>query len=76
MDPTTALMAIKLIDLVLLGLQAAPAIIARHNTRKAEIEGMVARGEDPTPAVVAAIDTVIEDLRAQLHAPLKPPAEA
>ena len=73
MSASTALLAIKIIDLMMLGMQVAPAVIERHNARKAEIQRLVDAGEDPSDAVHAALDAAIDDLRAQLHAPIKPP---
>lgn len=61
MNPSTAILVGKLLDLLIAGIVIAPAGIDRIRT-------MVREGRDPTIEEWAALDAQLEEARRRLHA--------
>lgn len=47
-SPDTIKSVIKLLDIVMLAVEATPAILAKYNKAKAKIEKMIEEGRNPT----------------------------
>ena len=56
MAPSTALLVLRLVDLLAMGVQLAPEIRARFDDASARVKRMVEEGRDPTPEEWAEID--------------------
>ncbi len=68
MNPQTALMILRMVDLLAAGLQLAPEIRARYAATSAKVKKMVTEGREPTPEEWAALDAETDDLLAQINA--------
>lgn len=66
MPASTVLLILKLIDLVALGAQMAPAILARVTAASDKIKIMVKEERDPTDAEWAELDRETNDLMAEI----------
>ena len=70
MNPTTAALILKLIDILALGVAMAPQIRADYEATKAKIAKWVEEGRDPTPEEHAEINKQIDDLTAAFLRPI------
>jgi hypothetical protein len=66
MSPSSALLIIRLIDLLALGMTVAPEIMARYSALRDKVRQMVEEGRDPTPEEWAAMDAETSDLLGKL----------
>lgn len=66
MTATTALMVIRLLDILALGMQHAPAIMSRYSALRDKVKSMVEEGRDPTPEERAELDAETDEIMAQL----------
>lgn len=67
MSQAQALLLLKLLDLAIAGISAAPDVIARVRQGRSKLEAMIQEGRDPTPDEMAEIDADIAGLRERLH---------
>jgi len=56
------LLAFKIIDLIMLGVQLAPQVKASFATLKAELQVFVDEGRDPTPEEWGVVNAKIDSL--------------
>ncbi len=72
MDPATALLIVRLIDLVAAGVELASELTARKDEMIRRIETMIAEDRGPTDAemdeLIAESDAVTAEIRAALAA--------
>lgn len=70
MGSGTALIIVKLLEVLSLGLTLAPQIRSQFDRDMTLLKQMVAEGRDPTDDEMAALDKDIADLRDILHRPI------
>ncbi len=62
MNPRTAQLILRLLDMIALGASLAPEIMARYRDTSAKVRTMVEEGRDPSPEEWAELDAETEDL--------------
>lgn len=67
MNPRTAQLILRLLDMIALGASLAPEIMARYRDTSAKVRTMVEEGRDPSPEEWAELDAETEDLFRQIQ---------
>ncbi len=67
MNPRTAQLILRLLDMIALGASLAPEIMARYRDTSAKVRTMVEEGRDPTPDEWADLDAETDDLFRQIQ---------
>jgi hypothetical protein len=62
MNPRTAQLILRLLDMIALGASLAPEIMARYRDTSAKVRTMVEEGRDPTQDEWGELDAETEDL--------------
>jgi len=70
MSQGVALLLIKLLEVLSLGLVVGPQIKRQFDKDVGLLKQMVEEGRDPTPSESADIDSDIDKLREELHKPI------
>ena len=67
MTAATLILLVKGLDLLVLGIEMAPAIRSAFTDMTSAVRTMVEEGRDPTPAEWATLDTLRDTLHRQIQ---------
>ncbi len=67
MSPNALLLLLKGLDLLVLGIQAAPAVRRAFGDITLSVRGMVEEGRDPTPEEWAQLDKLRDTIHHQIQ---------
>lgn len=68
MNPSTALLIAKLLDLAILAATKGPSYIEGLRSHRERVQRMIDEGRNPTREELAQLETAVEAHRARLHA--------